>query len=231
MLKKVCILALAPFLVLLCVGLSYAECTKVICVTQPEAGDIFTSGAVSHIIVQINNPGVHLSKLQLFYTLVDPPKWKLITARNCNLFYCPTDYAWEVVWVPSTVITARIKAVLLDTNAQVVDKNKSDQFQIYPYGWGGFGVTPKSDTICENDSNCSAGKDVAKFTMMGIGMPPYSITSSRPHVIPSLSNVYYKFKVDAVNDSVGEDRNVALTIKDSGNPQQTAIVKVKVINQ
>jgi hypothetical protein len=225
-------LALAFSLVFLCKSLLYAEdCTRTVCVMQPEAGDILTSGVPSYIIVQINNPGVHLSKLKLYYTLVDPPKWKLIALRNCNLFYCPTDYLWAVVWVPSAVTTARIKAVLLDTNGQVVGRDKSDQFQIYPYGWGPFGVSPKSDTICENDKSCTAGKDVAKFTMMGMGMPPYTVTSSRPAVIPHLSDVYYKFNVDAVNGSTETDRDVTLTIKDSGNPQQIATVTVRVINQ
>jgi hypothetical protein len=232
MFKKVCVLVFVVAMVFLFAGSSYAACSKVICVTQPASGDTITSGSVSYIKVKINDPVVHLSKLKLYYTtVVDPPKWNLITIRNCNLFFCPTDYPWEVVWVPSTVTTAKIKVVLLDTNGQVVGKAQSAQFQIDPYGGGPLRVSPASGTICENDSTCSAGKDVAKFTMMGVGIPPYTITSSRPAVIPNLSKVYYTFKVDAVNDSIELDRNVTLTVTDSGNPPQTATVIVHVINQ
>ena len=132
MFKKVCVLAFVTGMVFLFAGMTNEACSKVIEVLKPASGDALTAGSVSYIKVDINDPVVHLSKLKLYYTVVDPPKWKLITIRNCNLFFCPTDYPWEVVWVPST--TARIKAVLLDTNGQVVGKDLSAQFQIDPYG-------------------------------------------------------------------------------------------------
>jgi hypothetical protein len=133
MFKKVSVLAVVVVMVFLFAGLTNEAYSKVIEVTKPALGDSLRSGLVSYIKVTITNPVVRLSKLKLYYTLVDPPKWNLITARNCNLFYCPTDYPWEVVWISSTTNTAKIKAVLLDTNDQVVGKDLSDQFTIDPY--------------------------------------------------------------------------------------------------
>lgn len=231
MLIRIFIIALTSFLLVLFTCLTYAECTKTICVTEPEAGDIFTSGRVSYINVEINNPGIHLSKLKLYYSLVKPPKWKLITIRECSMFYCPTEYPWEVAWVPTVVTTAKIKAVLLDTNGQVVARDKSDLFQINPYNLGPLSVAPSSVSICENNKSCSAGKDIVKFYILGNGLPPYTVISSHPHIIPSLSNVYYQFKVNANNDSITADKNVILYVKDSSNPQQIVTVKLKVINQ
>jgi hypothetical protein len=230
MFKKVCVLAFVAVMVFIFAGSSYAVCSKVICVTQPASGDTITSGSVSYIKVEINDPVVHLSKLKLYYTtVVDPPKWNLITIRNCNLFFCPTDYPWEVVWVPSTVTTARIKVELLDTNGQVVGRDQSAQFQIDPYNPGPLAVTPASDTICENDTSCSAGKVSAKFTFIGNGEPPFTIKSSHPSVIPNQSNVYYYFKVNAINDSV--TLNTTVTLKITASDSQSTTVKVKVINQ
>ena len=230
MFKKVCVLACVTVMVFLFAGMTNEACSKVIEVIKPTSGDTLTSGSVSYIKVKIVNPVVRLSRLQLFYTLVDPPKWNLITVRNCNLFFCPTDYPWEVVWVPSTVTTARIKVELLDTNGQVVGKDISDQFTINPYNPGPLRVTPTSDTICENDTSCSAGKVAAKFTFVGNGVPPFTITSSRPLVIPNQSNVFYSyFKVNAIDDSITVNTTVTLTITDFDSQSTTATVNV--INQ
>lgn len=229
MLKKISVLTFVTVLVFLFAGMSDEACSKVIEVVKPALGDTLTSGSVGYVEVKIDNPVVHLSKYKLFYSLVQPPKWQLLSIRKCNLFYCPTLYAWEVVYVTSTVPNASIKAVLYDTNGLVVGKDISDQFTINPYNPSPLTVTPTSDTICENDNTCSAGKVAAKFTFVGNGVPPFTVTSSHTSVIPNQSNVYYYFKVNAINGSITEDTSVTLTITDSDS--QSTSVTVNVINQ
>jgi hypothetical protein len=88
-------------------------------------------------------------------------------------------------------------------------------------------VAPPSASICENSIACSAATDVAAFTISG-GVPPYTVTSLTPTVIPNPISVLGGgiFTVNATNDSIAADTPVILTITDSASGGTAVTVTV-----
>jgi len=84
-------------------------------------------------------------------------------------------------------------------------------------------------SICENDNTCAAGTETLTLTLSGVA--PLNITSAIPSVIPSPGSVSsYTYMIDAIDNSIGVDTPVQLTVTDScgGAPFNAFIT---VINQ
>lgn len=132
-------------------GISYAWVVKIV---QPNGGETLTSGSVYHVKIKLNNDqipsNVHLSKYKLSLSCIGPDFkdelgeriWNLIANRTCGLFYCPTDYAWEVSNVNTKkrpVRECKLMVELFNTSGNRLGSDTSnDWFTVLPYG----GVVP-----------------------------------------------------------------------------------------
>jgi hypothetical protein len=86
-----------------------------------------------------------------------------------------------------------------------------------------------NDSICENDSTCSAGTDTTTLTLTGV--PPFDVTSSQPTVIPNPGTSWTgTYTINATDSSITADTAVNLSSSsycDAG-PNMSSIT---VVNQ